>query len=188
VQAAVFRLQLQHLALQGAGLLALVREGGQAVLAEDDAVGHHQRQRTGGGGGGAAAPREDALLGGLGQRGQLQGGLRVVRLLQQLLPFRLETHVVRGADTCDGYSIAQATAEILPCDGGGTIVADTPPKHRGFCYPWQVRMSVLLAISIVALFALVWASIAIAMHVRRARRSGPAGDPGQSSRPNDIAE
>ncbi len=49
-------------------------------------------------------------------------------------------------------------------------------------------MSVLLAISIAALVALTWASTAIVMHIRRATRPGPVGEPGHPGRADDVAE
>jgi hypothetical protein len=56
VQQVILFLELEHLALQGALFFTLVGKGGEAVLTEDDAVGHDQGEDAGGNGRSAATP------------------------------------------------------------------------------------------------------------------------------------
>ncbi len=76
-EAFVFGFEALFLLLEGAGLFALVGKGGEAVVAEDDAVAHDERECGDGDGGHAASPQEDALLGHRGECRELQGLLRV---------------------------------------------------------------------------------------------------------------
>lgn len=78
VKALVLLLKLLHLLLECFGLFALVGEGGEAVMAEDDAVGHNQGERSGGDGGGAATPQIDAILGGAGDFRKPGGEFRLL--------------------------------------------------------------------------------------------------------------
>jgi len=50
-------------------------------------------------------------------------------------------------------------------------------------------MSVLLAISILAFLALIWATVAIVMHIRQAKRPGLTGDlrPPQDAGGQDVS-
>ena len=79
VQAVVFLLKLLHLLLEDFCFFTLMGEGGETVMAKDDAVGHNEREGGGGDGGSTAAPQVDAVLGSPGELGQFDGELRFRR-------------------------------------------------------------------------------------------------------------
>jgi hypothetical protein len=76
VQAVVFLLKLLHLLLEHLCFFALVCEGSETVMAEDDAIGHDERQDGRREGSGAATPQIDAVLRSPGELGQFDSELR----------------------------------------------------------------------------------------------------------------
>jgi len=77
VQPVIFFLKLLHLHLEQVCLFALVCEGSETVMSEDDAIGHHERQDGSREGGSTATPQIDAVLRSPGELGQFGGELRL---------------------------------------------------------------------------------------------------------------
>ena len=78
-QAVIFLLQLLHLLLEDFGFFPLVGEGGEAVVAKDDAVRHHEREGSRCHGCRATAPQVDAIFRCTGKFRQFAGKLRFLR-------------------------------------------------------------------------------------------------------------
>jgi len=76
MQAVVFLLKLLHLLLEQLCFFALVCEGSETVVSEDDAIGHNKRQDGSRKGSGAATPKIDAVLRSSGKLGQFDSELR----------------------------------------------------------------------------------------------------------------
>ena len=76
VEAVVFLLKLLHLLLEELCFFALVGEGRETVMAEDDAIGHDKGKCGGRDGGAAATPQVETVLRSLGELGQFDGEFR----------------------------------------------------------------------------------------------------------------
>ncbi len=76
VEAIVFLLKVLHLLLKHLCFFALVGEGGETVMAEDDTIGHDEREGGGRDGSSTTTPQIDAVLGRPRELGQLNGELR----------------------------------------------------------------------------------------------------------------
>ena len=76
VETVVFFLKLLHLLLEQLCFFALVREGSETVMAEDDAIGHNECQDGRREGGSTATPQINAVLRSPGELGQFDSELR----------------------------------------------------------------------------------------------------------------
>jgi hypothetical protein len=152
-----------------------VREGRESVMTEDDTIGHDQRERSRCEGCCAATPQIGALLRSSGERRYLRGefrfalgGCQLQCLACAVFP-KDRTSKVSRIQGVDAMRMRTREPDLTIPPLSRVVGEFERVCTTSFAILRVVRMRVLFSISILALIALLWASIAIARHIHQAR-------------------